>query len=66
MAEADHGSPYAEFFSSPVFRDALRKVPTLSEDLRDVVLMAVRRTGRSSGSTAKARRSESRSEEADQ
>ncbi len=44
MAETDHGSPYAEFFASPMFRDALKKVPNLPEDLKDVVLSAVRRT----------------------
>ncbi|PPU81219.1 hypothetical protein XsacCFBP4641_15110 [Xanthomonas sacchari] len=43
MSDADHGSPYAEFFSSPLFRDALKKVPNLSEDLKAFVLKAVRR-----------------------
>lgn len=44
MAETDHGSPYAEFFASPMFRDALKKVPNLSEELRSMVLKAVDRT----------------------
>lgn len=44
MAETDHASPYAEFFSSPVFRDALKKVPNLSEDIKDVVMRALRRS----------------------
>lgn len=43
MSDADHGSPYSEFFSSPLFRDALKKVPNLSEDLKAFVLKAVRR-----------------------
>ncbi|PPT72989.1 hypothetical protein XarbCFBP8150_00590 [Xanthomonas arboricola] len=43
MSDADHGSPYAEFFSSPLFRDALKKVPNLSDDLKAFVLKAVRR-----------------------
>ncbi|MCW0435151.1 hypothetical protein [Xanthomonas sacchari] len=48
MADADHGSPYAEFFSSPLFQDALKKVPALSEDIKDLVLKALRRVDRPS------------------
>lgn len=43
MSDADHGSPYAEFLSSPLFRDAVKKVPNLSEDLKAFMLKAVRR-----------------------
>lgn len=66
MGETDHGSPYAEFFSSAVFRDALKKVPNLSEDLKDVVLKAVGRTGRTDSSDSKGRPSRGRLEDADQ
>lgn len=44
MGETDHASPYAEFFSSPFFRNALKKVPNLSEDIKEVVMSALRRS----------------------
>ncbi|WP_423162390.1 hypothetical protein [Stenotrophomonas maltophilia] len=49
MAEVDHGSPYAELFASPAFREALKRVPNLSEDVKEAVLKAVGRVERTGG-----------------
>ncbi len=47
MSEIDHGSPYAEFLSSPMLREALKKVPNLPDDLKETVVRALRRTEQS-------------------
>ncbi len=49
MAEVDHGSPYAELFASPAFREALKRVPNLSEDVKEAVLKAVGHVERTGG-----------------
>lgn len=44
MADADHSSPYAEFLSSPVLKDAMAKIPGFAGELTAFISDAVTRS----------------------